>query len=96
MGERLGFDLVYYATADPELFGTRIVSDTFVDPVLPRPRLLAEQEATQRRIDLGRADESFTVYDHPMPLVFRKTRQLSRQELLALLGPAAQNLSVGK
>jgi hypothetical protein len=92
MGEQLGFELVYYATAEPEFLGVRIVSDTFVDPRLPRPRLLAEQEAKQRRIDLGRADESFTVYDHPMPLVFKKTRSLSRQELLELLGPATQNL----
>jgi len=96
MGERLGFELVYYATADPELFGIRIVNDTFVDPRLPRPKLLAEREATQRRIDLGRADESFTVYDHPMPLVFRKTKQLSRQDLLDLFGSPAQNLPPAK
>jgi hypothetical protein len=96
MSERLGYELVYYANAEPELWGVRVVNDTFVDPRLPRPKLLAEREATQRRIDLGRADESFTVYDHPMPLVFRKTTQLSRQELLDLFGPAAQNLPPGK
>jgi len=92
MAERLGFELVYYAAADPQLFGLRIVNDTFEDPHLPRPRLLAEQESRQKRVNLGRADESFTVYDHPMPLVFRKTRQLSRGELLELFGPAAENL----
>jgi hypothetical protein len=96
MGERLGFELIYYATADPEFLGVRIVSDTFADPRLPRPRLLAEREATQKRINLGRADESFTVYDHPMPLVFKKARQLSRQELLDLFVDAAQNLPAAR
>jgi hypothetical protein len=33
----------------------------------------------------GRADESFSVYDHPMPLVFKKTRVLSSDDLYALL-----------
>jgi YYY domain-containing protein len=32
------------------------------------------------------ADESFTVYDHPKPIVFQKTRQLSEAEWDGLLG----------
>ena len=32
------------------------------------------------------ADESFTVYDHPKPLIFQKTRQLSDDEIWRLLG----------
>ncbi|RME74305.1 MAG: hypothetical protein D6784_10215, partial [Chloroflexi bacterium] len=32
------------------------------------------------------ADESFTVYDHPKPILFQKTRQLSQAEWDALLG----------
>jgi YYY domain-containing protein len=32
------------------------------------------------------ADESFTVYDHPKPLVFKKTLQLSDDEIWGLLG----------
>jgi hypothetical protein len=36
------------------------------------------------------------VYDHPMPLVFKKTRQLSRQELLDLFGDAAVYLPAAK
>jgi hypothetical protein len=56
------------------------------------PRLIAQKEALRRAINLGRADESFTVYDHPKPLVFRKTQQLARAELLELLGDAARGL----
>ena len=92
LGEHLGYELVYYVAVYPELFGVRLVNDTFSDPDLPRPRLLAEQEALRPSINLGRADESYSVYDHPKPLVFRKTRQLSRQELLDLFGDAARNL----
>jgi len=32
------------------------------------------------------ADESFTVYDHPMPIIFEKTRSLTDAEWQALLG----------
>jgi YYY domain-containing protein len=37
-------------------------------------------------IDDQAADESFTVYDHPRPIIFRKTRQLSDAEWEQLLG----------
>jgi hypothetical protein len=92
MGERLGFELVYYAAVYPQVFGISLVDDTFSDPRLPVPRLIAQKEALRRAINLGRADESFTVYDHPKPLVFRKTQQLARAELLELLGDAARGL----
>jgi hypothetical protein len=93
MEERLGFELVYYAAVYPRIFGVDLVDDTFTDPALPRPKLLADEHASRRQINLGRADESYSVYDHPMPLVFKKTVELSRDELLALLGKAAQDLA---
>ncbi len=37
------------------------------------------------------ADESFTVYDHPKPILFQKTRQLSLAEWDALLGNTWQD-----
>jgi len=92
MGERLGFELVYYAAVYPEVFGISLMDDTFSDPSLPKPRLLTEREALRPSINLGRADESYSVYDHPKPLVFQKTRQLSRAELLELFGDAARGL----
>jgi hypothetical protein len=36
------------------------------------------------------ADESFTVYDHPKPILFHKTRQLSEAEWDAILGDTWQ------
>ena len=92
LSERLGYELVYYVSVYPELFGVRLVNDTFSNPDLPVPRLLAEGEAAHAFINLGRADESFTVYDHPKPLIFKKTQDLTREGLLQLFGDAARGL----
>ncbi|MGC9359260.1 MAG: glycosyltransferase family 39 protein [Anaerolineae bacterium] len=88
MGEELGFELVYYATAYPGLLGVELVDDTFSHVGLPVPALMEAREAARVAISLGPADESFTVYDHPKPLLFRRTQWLSRSELEAALGVA--------
>lgn len=41
------------------------------------------------------ADESFTVYDHPKPILFKKNRQLSIEEWDALLGGTWQGATRG-
>jgi hypothetical protein len=96
MGERLGYELVYSAAVYPQALGVRLVHDTFSDPDLPMPRLLVEQESGDQiaahSINLGRADESYSVYDHPKTLIFQKTQDLSRQRLLELFGNAAASL----
>lgn len=46
-------------------------------------------------IDDQVADESFTVYDHPRPIIFRKTRQLSDVEWEQLLGGLWQKAMPG-
>jgi len=86
MAEKLGFALVHYDTAYPGLLGVELVDDTFAHVSLPMPSLMTEREASRVAISLGPADESFTVYDHPKPLVFRRTEWLSRSELEAVLG----------
>ena len=93
MGEELGFELVYTAATYPRLFGVYLVHDTFHDPDLPKPALLRAIEAERRALVLGRADESYSVYDHPMTLVFRKVEALSREELLARFGDVARDLA---
>ena len=42
------------------------------------------------QLDDGFMDESFTVYDHPRVLIFKKERQLSEAELRALFAPALE------
>ncbi len=92
LGEELGFELVYSAATYPRVFGVDLVNDTFHDPDLPKPALLRAAEDEQRSLVLGRADESYSVYDHPMTMVFRKVEPLSREELLQRFGDAARDL----
>jgi len=79
---QLGFELVASASNHITLVGIVIVDDRF-DGLAP-PRVSASDA---RVWNWGRADESFTVYDHPLPLVFKKTRALSRDEIRARLSP---------
>lgn len=92
LGEELGFRLVHTAASYPRVFGVDLVHDTFHDPDLPKPALLRAVEAERRELILGRADESYSVYDHPMTMVFQKVESLSRDELLQRFGDAAVGL----
>ena len=90
-GEELGFELAAVFTRYPEIAGVAFVDETLADPGLPEPSRHAAHDAAPIEINLGRADESFSVYDHPKVLVFRKTRRLSEPELRAMLQPALAN-----
>ncbi|MEN6479654.1 MAG: glycosyltransferase family 39 protein [Anaerolineales bacterium] len=92
LGEQLGFTLVHVEETYPSLWGVTLADDTFSNPDLPVPALIANTPRQGLWLNLGRADESLTVYDHPKPLIFAKTQELSREQLLALFGDAALNL----
>ncbi|MBI5034869.1 MAG: glycosyltransferase family 39 protein [Chloroflexi bacterium] len=77
---QLGFDLVASATNGIALDGIVIVDDRFDGTM---PPLFSHSDAVVW--NWGRADESFTVYDHPLPLVFKKVRTLSPDEIRNLL-----------
>jgi hypothetical protein len=79
---QLGFEFTASATNGIALDGIVIADDRF-DGLAPP--LFTPSDALVW--NWGRADESFTVYDHPLPLVFKKTRALSRDELRARLSP---------
>lgn len=89
-GEQLGFKLVATAQLYPNLFGVCFVNDTLTDPALPVPELLKQQKPCAFPIHMGKADESFSVYDHPMPLVFQKVEQKSEAELRGLFAESLQ------
>lgn len=76
-GGQLGFELVTFARNDIMLGNIVIVDER--SELVPMPDGLVW--------NWGRADESFTVYDHPLPLVFKKTRALSREEIYKQLVP---------
>lgn len=85
---QLGYGLDAFFTSYPSLLGVAFVDDTLNDPGLVAPRALASYRPGQVNLDLGRADESFTVYDHPKVLIFKNQRHLSSGELRGLLAPA--------
>ncbi|MSQ31739.1 MAG: phospholipid carrier-dependent glycosyltransferase [Dehalococcoidia bacterium] len=76
----LGFELVYQRQNNPGLFGITIGSDTF-----KKPGLTAPKGYDRPTVNLGFADESFTVYDRPLVLIFKKTSALTREQLETVL-----------
>jgi len=82
---RLGFELVAAPAVYPQLAGVILLDNPRAGLPLATPPLLTTSRPQGLVFDLGQADESFTVYDHPQPLIFAKVSRLSRQELQALL-----------
>ena len=78
----LGFELAHFETAYPNLFGVSLKHDTFGRPGLPEPQALRNYQQTAVDLNLGFADESYSVYDHPLVLVFEKTLEGTTSEQL--------------
>jgi hypothetical protein len=79
--ERLGFRLVAAPAVYPQWAGVTLLDNPRAGLPLPIPPLLAASRPSGWVIDLGQADESFSVYDHPQPLIFARVERLSREEL---------------
>ena len=67
----LGYELVHWETSYAELYGLSFADNTFGRPDLPTPGPLEDYEQTSISLNMGFADESFTVYDHPAVLIFK-------------------------
>ena len=69
----LGYELVSDAveTAYPRLAGVSFVHDTLGRPDLRGPEVASATTPSGLALNLGFADESYSVYDHPVGLVFR-------------------------
>ena len=81
-GGDLGYELATYFTSYPNLLGIGFVDETFERPDLVPPGDLSEVRPHPVSINLGYADESFSVYDHPKVLVFRNVERLDANEIL--------------
>lgn len=79
----LGFELVYVGDRSPKLAGFSFGPETFASVGLTRPEAVDAYFDSRNRTVLPRADESFTVYDQPLVLIFRNRDQLSVEELKA-------------
>ena len=74
---QLGYELEAHFTSYPALFGVALVDDTFRRPRLPVPVGIESGGVHAAEIELGYADESFSVYDHPKVLIFRNVSRLN-------------------
>jgi len=82
----LGFELAYTVVSYPTLAGVSLVDDTFTRPGLTPPAPLRDYQPSAVSINMGYADESFTVYDHPKVMVFRNVRRMNAGAIAATLG----------
>ena len=82
---KLGFEIVYCASSYPSLMGVTYVDDTFSRSNLPTPMGIEECSPDGVVINMGYADETFTVFDHPLSMVFKKVTYRTQEELLDLL-----------
>ena len=89
LGGDLGYELVHFEANHPSLPGIALVNDTFARPGLPTPEPLAQNRPAFATFNLGHADDSFVVFDHPLVLVFQNTGRLSAGAMQAYLHPAA-------
>ena len=81
----LGYTLEQSFTSYPNLPGIAIKDDVFSRPGLPVPKPRVPESSPLVTLNLGFADESFTVYDHPQVLVFKNTGRYDSEEMFPLI-----------
>jgi hypothetical protein len=80
----LGFDVVFVYTRMPNLFGLQLRPDTFEWPGIEKHPTVEAFFEQERTINLGRFDESFSVYDQPLVIIFENSQHLSADEMAEL------------
>lgn len=85
---RLGYELVWVGGRAPTLFGVTLQPDLFGWPGLRPPEPVARYLDQNPGLDFGRVDESFTVYNQPLTMIFRNTGRISAAEMRAAFQPA--------
>ncbi|MGB9594179.1 MAG: hypothetical protein ACPL7R_08585, partial [Anaerolineae bacterium] len=83
--ERLGFRLAHWEGTDMRVLGVRIVENPFARAGLPAPEAIVRTWEDEGAVLLPGADESWTVYDRPLVMVFRNEGRLSAEEIRAAL-----------
>jgi hypothetical protein len=80
---QMGYRLILLPDVErqPQLGPLALVADPFDVAGLPSPLPPEREQPAPLTLHLGRADESFTVYDHPRPLLFKNVAHLSVIEM---------------
>ena len=81
----LGYEVSYVAEAYPNFLGISFVHDTFSRPGLEAPAALGPGRLSGLALGLGHADDSFTNYEHPTPIILKNVGQLDEATLRTLL-----------
>ena len=82
----LGYELVRVEEQYPSFLGVSFVNDVFGRSGLTPPELLRGSSHSAIPINMGFADESFSVYDHPQVLIFQNIEHLSEDQLITIFG----------
>ncbi|MGW8318008.1 MAG: ArnT family glycosyltransferase [Candidatus Promineifilaceae bacterium] len=80
----LGFKVAYVGTRTPNLFGLHIKPDSFTWPGLEPPTAVSEYLQSLPGVNWGRFDESFTVYDQPLVIIFQNEGHLTAEQMADL------------
>jgi hypothetical protein len=79
-----GYEVVAVYGRFPDFFGWYLKPDTFGWPDLRPPVAVADYLADLPGVDGGRADESFTVYDQPLTIIFENVAGKTSEEMRRL------------
>jgi hypothetical protein len=77
----LGYEPVFVNTRTPRLFGLHLKPDSFAWPGLRPPPAVEEYLSRLPGISGGRFDESFTVYDQPLVMIFENVEGKTAEEM---------------
>ncbi|MEM7335277.1 MAG: phospholipid carrier-dependent glycosyltransferase [Chloroflexota bacterium] len=80
----LGYEPVFVFERSPTIAGWTFRPDTFTEPDLIPPQLVQEFLDSKKTVPLGRADESFTVYDQSLTIIFENKEHLTVDEMMEL------------
>lgn len=82
---QLGYQVVNVESSYPHLLGLAFTNDTFSRPRISTPEFPTSESPVGLLFNMGTADESFTVYDHPMNLVLENKGRFSSDRIKQLL-----------
>ena len=90
--DRIGYTLEDVQTSYPSLFGVEFADDTLGRPNLPAPHVSQAGGGEPLTLNMGFADESFSVYDHPKVMIFRNTGRFDAARIRGLIETDASRL----
>ena len=85
----LGYELAEAMSSYPRLAGVSFVDDSLARTDIARPAAIESAREAPIVLDLGWADESFSVYDHPLGLIFENVGRLDVEAIRSAILEAA-------